>query len=354
MRTIRWRGCASVLVGLGLIAGNVGCGSVTAAKDGGAGNGGSGVGGSAAGTGGASGGTGGVATGGAGTGGAGGGGGGTGGAPAACDVTRPFGTPVLVAGLNGATGTDDGTARLSADELTATFYSDRASYQIYTATRASRTAAFSTPQVIGGTGITSGAGGVFKFPTMTADGLTLFFESDPGGVFKVMIATRTTVAAQFSTAAPVANINAGAGDSEPFVLPDGKALYFMSTRNNGSSTSDIYRAARDASGQYTAPAPVSTNFVTPPANEYAPVVTPDELVLYFASDRTPNKGQWDIWMTKRASLDAPFDPPVNVQELNTTTNEIPDWISPDRCRLYFDRLGTTAGGDKIYVAERAP
>src|SRR4029077_18533103 len=100
---------------------------------------------------------------------------------------------------------DDGTARLSADELTATFYSDRAGYQIYTATRASRTDPFSTPQVIGGGGITSGAGSVFKFPTMTADALTIFFESDPGGVFQVMVATRATIAASFSVSAPVAN-----------------------------------------------------------------------------------------------------------------------------------------------------
>jgi len=283
-------------------------------------------------------------TGGAGT-------GGTAGAPVMCDVTRPFGAPALVAGLNGATGTDDGTARLSADELTAVFYSDHAGYQIYTAMRASRTDPFSTPQAIGG--IAAGAGGVLKFPTMTADGLNLFFESDPGGVFRVMVATRTTIAASFAGSAPVANLNAGSGDdSEPFVLADGSALYFMSTRNSASGTTQIYRAARGAGGQYLTPTQVLP--LTPPSSEMAPVVTPDELVLYFGSDRTPNKGQIDIWMTKRASLDGPWDAPVNVQELNTSNNEIPDWISPDRCRLYFDRLGTTAGGDKIYVAERAP
>ena len=45
---------------------------------------------------------------------------------------------------------------------------------------------------------------------------------------------------------------------------------------------------------------------------------------------------------------------MNVQEPNTAGNEIPDWISPDRCRLYFDRLGSNGTNDKIYVAERAP
>jgi hypothetical protein len=369
-------------VGLGLIAGDVGCGKVSVVADGAADTAGAGVGGSALGTGGASGGTtdagtGGAATGGGGGGGTGGGGGGggggagtgsggggagtggggggagTGGAPATCDVTRPFGTPVFVASLNGPTGTDDGTARLSADELTVYFYSDRAGYQIYTATRASRTDAFSTPQAIGGYGITSGAGSVFKFPTLTADALTMFFESDPGGIFKVMVATRTTVAAPFSASGPVAAVNAGPDDSQPFVLPDGNTLYFMSTRGNGS-TSDLYRTARDTTGQFTPPTLVTT--VNTPSTEYAPVLTPDELVLYYASDHPgePAKGQLDIWMTKRVSRDASFEPPVNVQELNTAGNEIPDWISPDRCRLYFDRLGSNGTNDKIYVAERAP
>jgi hypothetical protein len=267
-------------------------------------------------------------------------------------VTHPFGTPVLVAGLNGATGPDDGTARLSADELTAYFYSDRTGYQIYTATRASRTDPFSTPQVVGG--IASGAGGVLKFPTVTADGLTIFFESDPGSVFRVMVAARSTVVAQFSASAQVAGLNAGTDDSEPFVLPDGSALYFISTRGTGGGTNDIYRAARGPSGQFAVPVQVST--INTPSTEYAPVPTPDELVLYYASDRpdSPAKGALDIWMTKRASTSAAFEPPVNVQELNTTGNEIPDWISPDRCRLYFDRLGANGVGDKIYVSERAP
>jgi WD40-like Beta Propeller Repeat len=284
-------------------------------------------------------------TGGAGT-------GGSGGASAACDVTRPFGTPVFVTSLNGPTGTDDGTARLSADELTVYFYSDRAGYQIFTATRTSRTDAFSTPQAIAGTGITSGGGGVFKFPTLTANALTIFFESDPGGTFTVMGATRTTVASQFTVSAPVANINASPDASEPFVLPDGSAIYFMSTRNNAAGTANIYRAARDASGQFTTPIQVST-FFTPPSSAMAPVVTPDDLVLYFASDRTPSSGNLDIWMTKRASPGASFDPPVNVQELNTAGNEMPNWISPDRCRIYLHR-SSSGTNDKIYVAERAP
>jgi hypothetical protein len=57
-------------------------------------------------------------------------------------------------------------------------------------------------------------------------------------------------------------------------------------------------------------------------------------------------------MTKRASTSDTFDPPVDVRELNTGDREWPSWVSPDRCRIYFNRQ---AGSFlKIYVAERAP
>jgi hypothetical protein len=42
-----------------------------------------------------------------------------------------------------------------------------------------------------------------------------------------------------------------------------------------------------------------------------------------------------------------------VQELNTTAVDWPDWLSPDRCRLYFSRTAdATSGTLSLYVATR--
>ena len=46
-------------------------------------------------------------------------------------------------------------------------------------------------------------------------------------------------------------------------------------------------------------------------------------------------------MATRASRVVSFDPPVNVQELNTADEEFPSWISPENCRIYFSRKGPT-------------
>jgi Tol biopolymer transport system component len=261
-----------------------------------------------------------------------------------CDVTRPFGTPVLLAGVTGTAGFDE-NARLLPDELTVFFASNRSgSNQIFTATRASRTATFGAPQALPAFDNFSNV----AFPSPTADLLSMFVESDASGAFQVMVATRATTQVPFSAPSAVATINGGPVNGQPFVLPDRSAIYFISN-SAGNTSFDVYHAARGPDGQFQAPVQVTT--INTPAREYAPVPTPDELVLYFASERPdpPAQGSFDIWVTKRASTSLPFEPPINVRELNTSFLEWPDWISADRCRLYFDR-----GDRNIYVAERSP
>lgn len=354
------------MFGLGLACAlAAGCGSVAKTPaDGGAGGTTTGTGGATVGTGGATTGTGGTpaGTGGtlAGTGGATAGTGGATGvvdagpapdagsdAPVACDVSSPFGTPVLLTGVDGMGSNGEG--RLSPDELTIYFYSDRSgNNDIFMATRPSRTSAFGTPQALTSVNTTGAEG----WPSPTADGLSLFLESSASGAYQVLVSTRTTLVAQFSAPSVVANVNlTGFSNVQPFVLADESAIYFGSNRTGTSGGYDLYRSARDTSGQFGAPVQVST--INSPSDEYGPTPSANELTLYFGSIRpdSPAKGNFDIWMAKRASPTANFDPPVNVQELNTTDAEWPDWLSPDACRLYFTR--TSANVRNIYVATRA-
>jgi len=255
----------------------------------------------------------------------------------------------MVPGVN-QDSSNDSIARLNPDELTIFFASDRSggsgSNDIYSATRTSRTASFGTPQLVAGVNTSSND----AFPSVTSNALNLFLESSGPGTYDVYVATRTSTAAQFSTPSLVPNVDSNLGDGQPHILADGSALYFVSFRP-GVGDADIYRSSFQA-GQFTAPVIVST--INTPSPEYVPTPTSDELAIYFASNRAdaPSKGSFDIWMAKRASRSADFDPPVNVQELNTANLEEPSWISPDKCRLYFTRFGAT--GYKIFVASRSP
>jgi Tol biopolymer transport system component len=330
-----------------------GAGGATAGTAGGsAGGGTAGTAGATAGAagGGAGGGTAGAAGNTAGAGGSAGAAGSTGGSGAlqACDITKPFGTPVLLAGINDA-GTNNAEGRLSPDELTIYFYSDRGGNDdIYTATRAHLNDTFGTPQPVTPVNTTSTEG----WPSVTADGKNLFLESHVSGNYEIYVATRNTLVAEFSAPALVANINfAGSNNGQVNVLPNESAIYFVS--NTGGGSYDLYSANLGFTGTFLTPMQVSS--VNTPYDEYAPAPSYDELVLYYGSARpdSPAKGGMDIWTTKRASIGDNFDPPTNVQELNTANYEWPDWLSPDRCRLYFTRTtGGVVSPRSIYVATR--
>jgi Tol biopolymer transport system component len=301
----------------------------TAGTGGGAGRGGAG--GGAAGSGGSSGGSGGAT----------GGSGGSGGAAGACNAAHPFANPILVDGVNSTNANDHG-ARLSLDELSVYFHSDRGggSIDLYTATRPSRNASFANLTAL--TSLNDPATDD-AWPSVTADGLSIFIETQrtgSPGTPQVWVATRATVAGAFSAPTAVANI--GSMGAQPFVLPDGSALYF-------TSPGDLYRTGR-ANDRFGTPVALST--VNSSSYDAIPVLTPDELVLYFASNRPDSqaKGDLDIWTSKRASRNVPFEAPLPVLELNTAAEDEPTWITPDNCRLYFSRGGST--GVKIYVAER--
>jgi len=80
----------------------------------------------------------------------------------------------------------------------------------------------------------------------------------------------------------------------------------------------------------------------------------DGLSLYFSSTRPGGFGGSDIWVTQRASKDAPWGTPQNLgPAINTSSNENAPSLSIDGHRLFFhsDRPGGFGGAD-IYVSRR--
>lgn len=99
---------------------------------------------------------------------------------------------------------------------------------------------------------------------------------------------------------------------------------------------------------------VNTHF-----NEFAPQVSKDGLTLYFASNRPQQFGSHggeDLWVARRASVDSPWEAPVNVGPvINTASNERSPALSRDGHYLFFasDRPDPGAsGGFDIWVSWR--
>jgi Tol biopolymer transport system component len=270
--------------------------------------------------------------------------------PPACNPTSPFGAPVLVAGLESTAS--EGGLRLTPDETTGFFWSTRAggpgTTNLYVATRPDRTVAFANITLLSSIDI---AGNQYD-PTVTADALTLAFGSDRAstdGTYDLFLATRANTADDFGGVTPLSTLNTSSNDQQPFLLPDGSEIYFSSDR---SGDSDIYRAFAAAGGGFGPPSAVTEINTAGIADEH-PVASADDLTIFFSSTRAGGIGNIDVWTATRANASSTFGTITDVQPVNTTSKDIPDWISPDGCRLYLhsDRDG---GSPHEYVATRSP
>lgn len=83
-----------------------------------------------------------------------------------------------------------------------------------------------------------------------------------------------------------------------------------------------------------------------------PVLSPDGLTLFFASQRPGGSGSYDIWMSKRVSRDSQWQPPVNLgSPINSSGDEYPGAVSWDGKTLYFS--ARRDGETDIWIAHRS-
>ncbi len=88
--------------------------------------------------------------------------------------------------------------------------------------------------------------------------------------------------------------------------------------------------------------------VNTPSLDAGPAISKDGLTLYFSSDRVGGFGSHDIWITKRPTVDSPWETPVNLgSAINTSALEQVPALSRDEHWLFFnsDRTGGCGGVD---------
>ena len=95
--------------------------------------------------------------------------------------------------------------------------------------------------------------------------------------------------------------------------------------------------------------------VNSPNVEVNPFLSRNGLALYFGCNGCPGGfGGFDLWVSRRASLDDPWGTPENLgAEINTTANEASVSISVDGHRMFFTSARADGfGGNDIYMARR--
>lgn len=259
--------------------------------------------------------------------------------PPACNLAAPFGAATAVTSLN--TSVIDGTALLSPDELTVLFMSNRlnAGLNVFTASRANKTAGFGSVAPLASLNF---AGADTWNVALTGDGLTAYLVTDQGAANNMYVATRASSLVGFGT--PKLMPPPIVSGTQPFVTPDGKALYYTD-----ETTGPKYKITRAALGP--PPTVAAVPISVPSLDVGIPVINPTETLIYFSAFDHTNFLSYDIWTAKRATASDAWSTPTAVTELNTAGFEAPSWVSPDGCALYLTRA--SSGGDwDIYVARK--
>lgn len=132
-------------------------------------------------------------------------------------------------------------------------------------------------------------------------------------------------------------------ERDPYVIGDGRIIYWTSERD--LQPPRVFRAEGTVPFDWGTPAPVANvnrNDGDGPGNR-APVVTPSELVIYWAHGPLAYPSDWEIWRASGTSAGrTPFGNAQKVMELSHPALDAPTWVSADDCVLYFQ---STRGAD---------
>jgi serine/threonine protein kinase/Tol biopolymer transport system component len=182
-------------------------------------------------------------------------------------------------------------------------------------------------------------------PSITADGLELYFSSYWSGGHDIWVSRRATTEDDWSYAVNLGStVNSTFWDLGASISSDGLELYFNSGRSGGHGRGDLYMATRRTREDPWDP-PVNLGpSVNSAYDETEPQISSDGLSLFFSDGdagapfRPGGQGQADIWVTTRASKQAEWGVPVNLGPVvNSSQHDTAPSLSTDGLSLFFGR-----------------
>lgn len=131
-------------------------------------------------------------------------------------------------------------------------------------------------------------------------------------------------------------INTSSGEGVACFSSDGLEMYFDSARSGGYGNWDMWVTRRPTiDDDWGEPMNLGPE-VNGSQTDACASISFDGLELYFNSTRPGGYGDWDIWMTTRETKDAEWGTPVNLGPIvNSSSGEGQPWISSDDLELYF-------------------
>jgi Tol biopolymer transport system component len=135
-----------------------------------------------------------------------------------------------------------------------------------------------------------------RHPTLTADGLTIYYEAYDAIYTAIFTATRSSESKPFGPGRVMKEIEVESIQFTPSISRDGNTLIFGAAAPNGATR--LMRVYRGSDGEFGTPEVVEE--VRPPieGNDADPFLMPDGKTILFASTRDPTgTNDYDIWVS---------------------------------------------------------
>jgi outer membrane protein OmpA-like peptidoglycan-associated protein len=129
------------------------------------------------------------------------------------------------------------------------------------------------------------------------------------------------------------HINSKGWQSQPSLSADGKTLYFVSERKGNYGKNDIWKSTLQADGTWSE----ATNLgpvINSKARNISPFIHPNGQTLFFASDRTPSMGGFDIYYAN--FINDHWTEPINLgYPINNHKDQASIFITADGKKGYY-------------------
>jgi hypothetical protein len=251
-----------------------------------------------------------------------------------------FGTPTKL-GPNINTSSEELSASISVDGLSLYFISTRSGgvggRDIWVASRATTDDDWGEPVNLGPIINTpAGEWGV----SISYDGLSLYFDTRQSGttnaVNDLWVAKRATTDDDWGNPVSLGpTVNSGADDYVPSISADGLALYFTSGPGRGGyGNYDLWVTMRETTDDPWGE-PVNLGpMVNSSDYDLDPGISSDGRMLFFT--RGYGVGQTEIWVTRRATTDDPWGEPMKLgATINSLASQGYPNVSADGSTLFF-------------------
>ncbi|HLK97356.1 MAG TPA: hypothetical protein VK364_06275, partial [Hymenobacter sp.] len=146
------------------------------------------------------------------------------------------------------------------------------------------------------------------------------------------------------------NINSKAFESDAYITPDGRTIYFSTGKYSEDGTLDIYFSTRQPGGDW-GPAKSVGNAINTKYDDDSPYLSRDGKTMYFASRGHNTMGGYDIFKSEYDSIGNKWGRPENMgYPVNTPDDDTYYRLSPDGSYAYLSSYRIGGYGEKdIYT-----